>query len=95
MYVLTITSQEMGIDRWKSNQFLNFDDMIDKRAGLYHWTKAQNLNKQDVSSRRMWETPLKQTSQMIKYSSMQFRNWTESCEKFKPYYQIQIQSKSG
>jgi len=31
-------SQVKGLYQLKSHNFLNFDDMIHKRAGLYNWS---------------------------------------------------------
>jgi len=68
-------SQKVGLDQWKSDWFCNFDVMIHKESlGI---DTAHHLNKDNIQSRRILETPLNQTFQN---SNLQFQNRTESCE---------------
>ena len=58
-----------------SNQFCQFDDIIDNGADFTcftGWDKAQHLKKHNEQSQRIWQTD--------QYSNLQFQNWSESCE---------------
>ena len=36
-----MVSEEKGLDQWMSNQFCNFDDIIDKGADLLRWSETR------------------------------------------------------